>query len=203
MPSFTADSPTIKNCPANLQIVHFSEDEQTAMEHSHIRNIASNKSTTEKIKLVSYEKKVRFGSITIRRYQQTLGDHPVCSIGPPVTLDWDYQEDSHRPTVARYERAKVLRLHRIKLSALSYYKRIDLLQVKGFTPAQLQQATREVTKIQVQRKATQIFPPLFIPLLEVLETVARQAKWTASFYHHDGKERIHDNDTSIIRYANR
>lgn len=41
---------------------------------------------------VKPKRKVHFGSVLIRDYNVTLGDHPSCSYGPPLTIDWDYQE---------------------------------------------------------------------------------------------------------------
>ena len=38
---------------------------------------------------------VSFGSVSIRSHSQTLGDHPCCKLGPPMALDWKYQD--HRP----------------------------------------------------------------------------------------------------------
>ena len=38
---------------------------------------------------------VSFGSVSVRSHSQTLGDHPCCKLGPPMALDWKYQD--HRP----------------------------------------------------------------------------------------------------------
>ena len=35
---------------------------------------------------------VSFGDISIREYETTLSDHPMCSDGPPIGLDWSYTE---------------------------------------------------------------------------------------------------------------
>jgi len=35
-------------------------------------------------------KRVRFSTVTIRNYKSTIGDHPSCRYGPPVSLGWDY-----------------------------------------------------------------------------------------------------------------
>eukprot|EP00566_Odontella_aurita_P011826 CAMPEP_0113525442 /NCGR_PEP_ID=MMETSP0015_2-20120614/164_1 /TAXON_ID=2838 /ORGANISM="Odontella" /LENGTH=383 /DNA_ID=CAMNT_0000423609 /DNA_START=204 /DNA_END=1354 /DNA_ORIENTATION=- /assembly_acc=CAM_ASM_000160 len=51
-------------------------------------------------------RQVTFHSVTIREYPMTVGDHPNCSYGPPVSLGWDYDEyesidmnyfETHRP----------------------------------------------------------------------------------------------------------
>lgn len=40
------------------------------------------------------KKSVRFESVSIRVYDQCLGDHPCCSDGLPLSLDWTYSEES-------------------------------------------------------------------------------------------------------------
>lgn len=48
------------------------------------------------------DKHVSFDTLSIREYSQVLGDHPCCTVGPPVALGWDYTE-SPKTTVERYE----------------------------------------------------------------------------------------------------
>mmetsp|Transcript_33497 Transcript_33497/g.50528 ORF Transcript_33497/g.50528 Transcript_33497/m.50528 type:complete len:220 (+) Transcript_33497:76-735(+) len=40
---------------------------------------------------VEEEKMVRFGSVEIREYEVTQGDHPFCKDGLALTLDWKYR----------------------------------------------------------------------------------------------------------------
>lgn len=103
-------------------------------------------------------RELRFGTVTIRRYEQTLGDNPACSLGPPLTLDWDFEQDECTPTVDDYE-AQIHRRHRNDMM-LSYYQRHDILSDKGFTNAQMRTAERQVAKIQWQRTISQSFAPI-------------------------------------------
>lgn len=48
-------------------------------------------------------KSVRFGKCIVRSYSQVLGDHPCCATGCPLTLGWDYQEESVTPVVDDYD----------------------------------------------------------------------------------------------------
>jgi len=38
------------------------------------------------------KKSVNFGSVLIREYVRTVGDHPDCKEGPPITIGWEYIE---------------------------------------------------------------------------------------------------------------
>jgi hypothetical protein len=35
---------------------------------------------------------VRFGSVQVREYNLTVGDHPEVKVGPPIALGWEYTE---------------------------------------------------------------------------------------------------------------
>jgi hypothetical protein len=37
--------------------------------------------------------RVQFANVEIRSYAITIGDHPCCTIGCPITLDWDYTKE--------------------------------------------------------------------------------------------------------------
>lgn len=50
-----------------------------------------------------YRKSVSFSSLQIRSYSVTVGDHPCCTAGLPLTLDWDYTEEVSEFTVDEYE----------------------------------------------------------------------------------------------------
>jgi hypothetical protein len=51
-------------------------------------------------------RKVRFQTVQIREYGITLGDNPSCSSGPPVQLDWSYNEITQEMTVEKYEKVR-------------------------------------------------------------------------------------------------
>jgi hypothetical protein len=50
----------------------------------------------------SSSRKVGFGAVEIRQYKQTLGDHPCCTLGCPLQLDWEYI-DSQTLSLDTYE----------------------------------------------------------------------------------------------------
>ncbi len=45
---------------------------------------------------------IKFATVTVRNYSMTLGDHPGCKFGPPVSIGWDYIEAPPLP-VDEYE----------------------------------------------------------------------------------------------------
>lgn len=51
------------------------------------------------------EKHVAFSFLEVREYNQVLGDHPCCTVGPPVSLGWDYTE-SPKVHVEVYEASR-------------------------------------------------------------------------------------------------
>jgi hypothetical protein len=50
---------------------------------------------------------VSFTNVEIRSYTLTIGDHPCCTIGCPITLDWEYMTDDVT-TVDQYETQRFL-----------------------------------------------------------------------------------------------
>ena len=55
---------------------------------------------------------LRFGSVHVREYNRTVGDHPDASDdGPPLTIDWEYVQ-LERQSVKQYERMKRKRRQR-------------------------------------------------------------------------------------------
>lgn len=54
----------------------------------------------------SPSKHVVFGNVDVREYTVTIGDHPMCELGCPLSLDWGY---SARPsqTVETYEECRM------------------------------------------------------------------------------------------------
>uniref|UniRef100_A0A7S4KCJ7 Uncharacterized protein n=1 Tax=Odontella aurita TaxID=265563 RepID=A0A7S4KCJ7_9STRA len=106
-------------------------------------------------------RQVTFHSVTIREYPMTVGDHPNCSYGPPVSLGWDYDEyesidmnyfETHRP-------------HRrnLRQMMLNYYHRKNmLLHWGGYSQEELDMATVNAKRVKKQRNFTSTFMPAFL-----------------------------------------
>ena len=128
------------------------------------------------------KRKVVFASIEVRGYEQTLGDNPCVSYGPPITLDWQYQEYGHFD----FEAFEANRGPRRKLRnmCLNYYQRMNLLQHHcGIPEHELKAAERKTNKIKAQRNLTRNLLPCQ-KLEEVVQSARRKAgrklgrKWT-------------------------
>lgn len=89
------------------------------------------------------KRSVSFGEICIREYQTTLSDHPMCSDGPPIGLDWSYTEQM-AINIEDYEADKLLYRGPNKTRAemwLSGPKRWNLLLSMGHTARELGKAS--------------------------------------------------------------
>jgi hypothetical protein len=115
---------------------------------------------------------VRFESVHIRLYHQTLGDNPAVTYGPPITLDWKYDEMSP-VKVDDYEGTRRDRISDSSSLFLSSIDRRRLLQNNGFTEDEINQASLEAEKARKERAMTNALPPA-MKVQEVLQST-RQA----------------------------
>jgi len=121
--------------------------------------------------------KVRWGSVLVRDYPIILGDNPCCSCGPPVTLDWEYQE--YKPLdVDTYEFAHPPRRSFREL-ARNYYQRKSVLYLAGFTESDFKQTKKEVNRVKFQRGITRSVAmkyPLLLKVDDAVESAGRKCK---------------------------
>jgi hypothetical protein len=102
---------------------------------------------------------VSFGEVSVRTYPMTLGVNPSCSLGAPVCLDWDYDEQPP-VSVDEFESSKSetgengRRRKRTDLKQLylSYYKRKDIVESAGFATEDFNACERTVQKDRLCRK---------------------------------------------------
>mmetsp|Transcript_14263 Transcript_14263/g.23619 ORF Transcript_14263/g.23619 Transcript_14263/m.23619 type:complete len:183 (-) Transcript_14263:173-721(-) len=55
---------------------------------------SSDSSSIKEIEPSAQLKRVCFSTVEVREYSLTIGDHPLCRDGLPITLDWKYNEES-------------------------------------------------------------------------------------------------------------
>ena len=136
-------------------------------------SLGSHPTTTTSSPPSRRRRSVAFGSIHCRSYQQTVGDNPSVSYGPPITLDWDYLElpsmdvDVHEAGKGGRPAPTPRQL------LLNYYQRQHVLGWKlGATPLELKHAEREANRLKRQRAVTRALLPL-APLEECIERASR------------------------------
>ena len=122
------------------------------------------------------KRKVSFGAVLVRDYDMCLGDHPCCSYGPPVTLDWDYLE--YKPLdVDEYEFHHPPR-RCLREMGLNYYARKRILAHAGFSEVDLQRSKKEVGRTKLNRSLTRSVASYY-PLLKAeaaVESACRKFK---------------------------
>uniref|UniRef100_A0A7S2A3E3 Uncharacterized protein n=1 Tax=Trieres chinensis TaxID=1514140 RepID=A0A7S2A3E3_TRICV len=101
----------------------------------------------------SEKKRVRFHSVEVREYTQCLGDNPSCSVGPPISLDWNYHPHPESYALEDYEDH-----WRCKKGESGFRRseenRIRLLLSLGYNYQDLLRADVEKTRDQLQRMST-------------------------------------------------
>lgn len=116
---------------------------------------------------------VSFASVGIREYSQTLGDHPNVSYGPPLSLDWDYN-DEIKLDVESYEAERPPR-RSARGMMQNYYQRRDILSRYGHTEEELKRSKKRINKIKMERSVTRYFLPVQ-HIEDALTSAGRKAK---------------------------
>eukprot|EP00547_Thalassionema_nitzschioides_P012669 CAMPEP_0194258066 /NCGR_PEP_ID=MMETSP0158-20130606/40521_1 /TAXON_ID=33649 /ORGANISM="Thalassionema nitzschioides, Strain L26-B" /LENGTH=190 /DNA_ID=CAMNT_0038997341 /DNA_START=46 /DNA_END=614 /DNA_ORIENTATION=+ len=99
----------------------------------------------------SIRKAVGFGNIQIRYYSQTVGDHPCTARGPPISLDWQYNDGVSIP-VDDYE-SKIATTSRKKPLILSDSRRRRILMQRyGYDLEDINTAIIARRKVARQRE---------------------------------------------------
>jgi hypothetical protein len=102
------------------------------------------------------KKSIVFHEVEMRFYEQTLGDHPNTSYGPPISLDWKYEE-AEPIDVEEYEEGRGQR-RSLKQMMLNYYTRKNiLLWHYGHSEDEIKKATKASEKAKFQRGVTRYF----------------------------------------------
>jgi len=117
---------------------------------------------------------VSFSSVIVREYDQTIGDHPSVSYGPPISLDWNYEEQAS----VELDDYECLRGKRRSASQLmmSYWVRKDKLMYKfGYSEEEMKKAHKEAERAKLQRAVTKYFLP-YSQVEDAITSGVRKAK---------------------------
>merc|ERR1711971_1162945 len=119
---------------------------------------------------------VSFDSVTVRRYDQTIGDNPSVSYGTPISLDWSYEEYDALD-FDEYESSKPLQRRTLRGMALSHYRRKSLLMNEyGFTKDEMNRAKKEANKVKFRRGLVNHFGPSLMHVEFAVERIGREVK---------------------------
>lgn len=102
----------------------------------------------------SIQRNVSFSNLEIRVYKMTLGDNPACSEGPPMTLDWEYQNESAVFDVDGYESTRGPRRQKREMCMSPNLRWWRLMRENGFSSTQIQKAVADAQKAQKMRQKT-------------------------------------------------
>jgi len=105
----------------------------------------------------SESKEVSFDTVHVRNYFMTAGDHPECSYGCPVQLDWDYVEQLDT-NIDDFEKSRGPR-RKLGDLVLSYYRRKALLERSGVSKEEQCKVERRIRTLKRQRSQTKMLLP--------------------------------------------
>ena len=123
----------------------------------------------------SSKRKVVFKDLIIRTYRSTLGDHPECKFGPPISIDWDYIEEN-KISLDEYEAVRSPRRSPKQMQLPSYVRKRVLREQWGIPAEELVEAAKEARRIQKLRQRSNAL--IFLsPLAEFIENVRDFHQW--------------------------
>lgn len=129
---------------------------------------------------------VSFNSVDIREYDRTIGDHPSCSSGPPITLDWSYSKNSAK-SLDEYELERLSERFESKSSLrLNKLRRKQMLSFHwGHSEDDMKMARKDTKKTQFQRKVTSKLLPVY-KVYEVAQNKVFGRKQSNGYNYDDG-----------------
>ena len=117
---------------------------------------------------------VGFAQVCIREYDQTLGDNPSVSYGPPISLDWGYVERDPM-CIDQYEAYRAPR-RSLRQLCMNYYTRRNLLMWKyQVEEKEIKAATKQADKAKRGRAVTKYLLP-YSKLEDFVTSAGRKAK---------------------------
>ena len=125
----------------------------TSSSSLHMCSINSSDCRTREQQQQQQDQSVSFGDVEIRKYRRILGDHPDVSVGPPISLDWDYNV-CRRLSVEKYETCRKKRRHGAELMLSNTRRWIIIENLTDSTHDEIQECIKEVHKVQSERRKT-------------------------------------------------
>jgi len=168
------DGPTIQKEDGKIPLVVVPTKKPTLARPSRSILHKADCETRKECKItMAKQQHVSFGQVTVRDYDMILGDHPSCTYGPPVTIDWDYLE--YEPLAVNEYEIHHARRRPLRSMMLNYYKRKDILTQAGYSSESIKAATRKTEKVKRQRAITRQFLPVS-KAEDMIESAGRKLK---------------------------
>jgi hypothetical protein len=117
---------------------------------------------------------VSFHEINLRHYYQTIGDHPNTSCGPPIALDWHYEE-AEPIHIDEYEEHRGSRRTLRQLMISNNTRKNLLIWTYGHSEEEVKKATKASNKASFQRGVTKYFLPIS-NVEEAVQSAARKSR---------------------------
>jgi hypothetical protein len=134
------------------------ESEEESSFHSSIMSNITNE-TDATCSTIKPKKKhrVQFSNIEMRFYNRILGDNPAVEYGPPIQLDWSYNDQNiFLTSIDEYETHRLPRRTRRQL-AMSEGTRWNLMIHQfGYTHDEITECANKVKKIKKQREKSKM-----------------------------------------------
>ena len=139
---------------------------------NHIKELTAQSSSR---RVRSSSKSVSFTSVTIRSYEQTIGDNPAVSYGTPISLDWNYEEHDSIE-LDSYEIKRSLNRRTRRQMVIDHYRRKNLILYEfGCTKEEMNRARKDADKIKFHRSVTLSFLPM-MNVESVVENATKKMK---------------------------
>jgi hypothetical protein len=106
--------------------------------------VETNKVDTKEACSTRHKKSVSFASVEIRNYSVIIGDHPCCTQGCPLSLDWDYVS-SDAQSLDEYESTRYPRIPREDLRT-SDDERRQILAAVNISECEMRRAERRLNR---------------------------------------------------------
>jgi hypothetical protein len=100
----------------------------------------------------SEKRRVCFGYLEVRNYPMTVGDHPECSWGAPVTIEWDY-ESCLQTSVDNWEAARSP-WRRTGMGFHLSWKRREMIVRQVNSAPEIRRSMQRSAKLRRQREQT-------------------------------------------------
>ena len=97
---------------------------------------------------------VRFSNVDVRDYSLCLGDNPSVSVGAPISLDWDYDEEFSFE-IDRYENERNEYRRDPEHLIIPSLQRNHMLQKSGYSREEIDKQTRKSQRDQQKRISSQ------------------------------------------------